>query len=63
VRQAKEAEREQKAQQREAAAAARQRQQVLETGMRSATRIITSREGQSMIRGVFSTIFGSGKGR
>ncbi len=57
------AERERKAQAREAAAAARQREKTLETGIRTAGRVVSSRAGQSLLRGVFDTIFGTGKRR
>jgi DNA helicase HerA-like ATPase len=62
-RERKEAERAAKARQREAAAAERQRQKTIETGMRTAGRVATSRLGQSILRGVFDTIFGGGRGR
>jgi DNA helicase HerA-like ATPase len=52
------AERERKAEERSKRAAERQRQRTMETGMRTAGRVITSRAGQSLIRGVFDTIFG-----
>jgi DNA helicase HerA-like ATPase len=52
------AERERKAQVRAAQAAARQRERTIETGIRTAGRVATSRMGQSLIRGVFDTIFG-----
>ena len=57
------AERERKAQEREARAAERQRQKTLETGIRTAGRVVTSSLGQSLLRGVFGTIFGTGKRR
>ncbi len=57
------AERERKAQAREAAAAARQREKTIETGIRTAGKVVSSRAGQSLLRGVFDTIFGSGKRR
>ncbi len=55
------AEREAKAADRERKAEERQRQRMLETSIRTAGRVATSRAGQSILRGVFSTIFGSGK--
>ena len=61
VRQQREAERERKAQARAAQAAERQRQRTIETGLRTAGRVVTSRAGQSLIRGVFDTIFGGGR--
>ncbi len=57
------AERERKAKARESAAAARQREKTIETGIRTAGRVASSRAGQSLLRGVFDTIFGSGKSR
>ncbi len=57
------ADRERKAQAREAAAAARQREKTVETGIRTAGRVVSSRAGQSLLRGVFDTIFGTGKRR
>ena len=61
VRQQREAERERKAQERAARAAERQRQKTIETGLRTAGRVATSRAGQSLLRGVFDTIFGGGR--
>jgi DNA helicase HerA-like ATPase len=61
VRQPREAARERKAQARAAQAAERQRQRTIETGLRTAGRVVTSRAGQSLIRGVFDTIFGGGR--
>ena len=52
------AERERKAQEREARTAERQRQKTIETSIRTAGRVATSRVGQSLLRGVFDTIFG-----
>jgi len=63
ARQQREAEKLRKAQQREAAAAERQRERTIETGVRTAGRVITSRAGQSLLRGVFDTIFGGGRRR
>jgi DNA double-strand break repair helicase HerA and related ATPase len=54
----KAAERERKAQEKAAQVAARQRERTIETGIRTAGRVATSRMGQSIIRGVFDTIFG-----
>jgi DNA helicase HerA-like ATPase len=54
----REAERERKAEVKAAQAAARQRERTIETGIRTAGRVATSRMGQSLIRGVFDTIFG-----
>ena len=51
-------ERERKAEERARRADERQRQRTIETGIRTAGRVVTSRTGQSIIRGVFDTIFG-----
>jgi uncharacterized protein len=52
-------ERERKAQEREAKVAERARQRTINTTVRTVGRVATSRLGQSLIRGVFGTIFGS----
>ena len=57
------AERERKAQERAVRATERERQRTIQTTVRTAGRVVTSRAGQSLIRGVFDTIFGSGKRR
>lgn len=49
---------ERRRQAREAATAARQRDRMVETGVRTAGRVITSRAGQDAIRGVFGVLFG-----
>ena len=61
VRQQREAERERKAQERAARTAERQRQRTIETAIRTGGRVVTSRAGQSLLRGVFDTIFGGGR--
>jgi len=58
VRRQREAERERKASERAERAAERQRQKTIETSIRTAGRVVTSRAGQSILRGVFDTIFG-----
>ena len=58
-RAARAAEREARAEERAAQAAERARQRQVETVMRSGTRILTSRAGQQVIRGVFGTLFGT----
>ena len=60
-REMREVERERKAQAREQKAAERDRQRTINTGIRTAGRVVTSRVGQSLIRGVFDTIFGRGR--
>jgi uncharacterized protein (DUF697 family) len=54
-------ERERKAEERDARVAERARQRTINTTVRTVGRVATSRLGQSLIRGVFGTIFG-GKG-
>jgi len=65
ARQAREMAAEQRAAERERAAAARRaraderaHERMVETGVRTAGRVITSRAGQDLIRGVFGTLFG-----
>ncbi|MBI2780872.1 MAG: DUF853 family protein [Chloroflexi bacterium] len=60
-REIRDAERERKAQAREMRAAERARQRTLNTSIRTVGRVAGSRLGQSIIRGVFSTIFGRGR--
>jgi DNA helicase HerA-like ATPase len=48
----------QRAAQKDAQRAARQREREISTGINTAGRVLTSRAGQSLIRGVFGTIFG-----
>ncbi len=60
-RERREAERVRKARERDAKAAERQRQRTIETSIRTAGRVATSRAGQSLLRGVFDTIFGRGR--
>jgi hypothetical protein len=52
------AERERKAAEKQARADARARERMIETGVRSAGRVVGSRLGQDIIRGVFGTLFG-----
>jgi hypothetical protein len=54
-------EREIKAQQKAAEKAARDRQRSIDNAIRTGGRVMTSRTGQSIIRGVFDTIFGGGR--
>jgi DNA helicase HerA-like ATPase len=44
--------------QRQARADARSRDRMVETGVRTAGRVVTSRAGQDLLRGVFGTLFG-----
>jgi DNA helicase HerA-like ATPase len=43
---------------RQSRADARQRNRMIETGVRTAGRVVTSRVGQDLLRGVFGTLFG-----
>jgi DNA helicase HerA-like ATPase len=57
-RQIRDAERARRAQERERKAAERARQRSIDSAIRTGGRVVTSRAGQSLIRGVFDTIFG-----
>jgi DNA helicase HerA-like ATPase len=57
----REAARARRAQERQARADARARERMLETGVRTAGRVLTSRGGQSLLRGIFGTLFGRGR--
>jgi hypothetical protein len=46
------------AQAREARADSRQRDRMIQTGVREAGRVVTSKAGQDLLRGVFGTLFG-----
>jgi len=59
----KEAERERKAQANAQQQAARDQQRTIDNAIRTGGRVITSRAGQDLIRGVFGTLFGGGKKR
>ena len=52
----REAERRRRAAEREARAAERARQRTIDTGIRTAGRVLTSRAGQSILRGIFDTL-------
>jgi hypothetical protein len=52
----READRARRAEQREERAAARSRDRMVETGVRTAGRVLTSRAGQSALRGIFDTL-------
>jgi hypothetical protein len=60
---AREAERQRRADEKAATAAARARQRTVDTAIRMGGRVVTSRLGQDLIRGVFGTLFGGGKRR
>ena len=59
----RDAERERKAQAAERARAERDRQRSLDNAIRTGGRVVTSRVGQDLLRGVFDTIFGGGRRR
>jgi len=59
----KAAERERKAQEKAQRDAARAQQRSIDNAIRTGGRVITSRAGQDLIRGVFGTLFGGGKKR
>jgi DNA helicase HerA-like ATPase len=59
----KAAERERKAQAAARAKAERDRQRSIDNAIRTGGRVVTSRVGQSVLRGVFDTIFGGGRRR
>jgi hypothetical protein len=52
------AERERAAAARQARADARARERTIQTGVRTAGRVVSSKLGQDIIRGVFGTLFG-----
>jgi hypothetical protein len=52
----REAERRRRAAEREAQAAERARQRTIDTSIRTAGRVLTSRTGQSILRGIFDTL-------
>jgi DNA helicase HerA-like ATPase len=59
----REAERQQRAEMKAAEAASRARQRTVETAIRTGGRVVTSRLGQDIVRGIFGTLFGGGKSR
>jgi uncharacterized protein len=59
----REAERQRRADEKAAAAAARARQRTIDSAVRTGGRVVTSRLGQSIIRGIFGTLFGGGRKR
>jgi hypothetical protein len=63
AREQREAERLRARHRKEEAAERRSRERMIETGVRTAGRVLTSRGGQSVLRGVFDTIFGGGRRR
>ncbi|HEY0442810.1 MAG TPA: helicase HerA-like domain-containing protein, partial [Candidatus Limnocylindrales bacterium] len=63
AREQRDAERARRADERAARADARAHDRAVETGVRTAGRVLTSRAGQSLIRGVSGTLFGGGRSR
>ena len=63
ARAAREAERQRRADEKAAAAAAKARQKTIDTALRTGGKVVTSRLGQEIVRGVFGVLFGGGKGR
>ena len=57
------AERERKAQEKAQRDAARAQQKTIDNAIRTGGRVVTSRLGQDIVRGVFGTLFGGGKKR
>jgi len=57
------AEREQKAQAKAQADDARARQRSIDSALRTGGKVVTSKVGQDVIRGIFGTLFGGGKSR
>ena len=60
---AREAERQRRAEEKAAEAAAKARSKQIDTAIRTGGKVVTSRLGQDLIRGVFGTLFGGGKSR
>jgi hypothetical protein len=60
---AKEAERQRKAEEKAAVAAAKAQQKTIDTAIRTGGKVIGSRLGQDVVRGIFGTLFGGGKSR
>ena len=54
----KQAERDRKAQEKAAAQARRDEQRTIDSAIRTGGKVVTSRLGQDVIRGVFGTLFG-----
>jgi len=59
----KAAERERAAQQKAQRDAARAQQKTIDTAIRTGGKVVSSRLGQDIVRGIFGTLFGGGKGR
>jgi hypothetical protein len=63
ARAAREADHQRRADEKAAAAAAKARQKTINTAIRTGGKVVTSRLGQDIVRGVFSVLFGGRKGR
>jgi len=63
ARAAREAERQRRAEQTAAVAAAKARQKTVDNAIRTGGKVVTSRLGQDIVRGIFGTLFGGGKSR
>ena len=59
----RETERQRRAQERAAIAESKARQKTLDTALRTGGKVVTSRLGQDIVRGIFGTLFGGGKSR
>ena len=59
----KAAERERKAQAKAKADADRARQRSIDSALRTGGKVVTSKAGQDLIRGIFGTLFGGGKSK
>jgi DNA helicase HerA-like ATPase len=62
-RAAREEERQRRAAEKAAAADARARQKTIDTALRTGGKVVSSRLGQDVIRGIFGTLFGGGRKR
>jgi DNA helicase HerA-like ATPase len=63
ARAARDAERQRRAEEKAAVAAAKARQKTIDTALRTGGKVVTSRLGQDIVRGIFGTLFGGGKRR
>jgi DNA helicase HerA-like ATPase len=59
----REAERQRRAEEKAAATAAKARAKQIDSAIRTGGRVVTSRAGRDLIRGIFGTLFGGGKSR
>ena len=63
ARAARDAERQRRAEEKAAVAASKARQKTIDTALRTGGKVVTSRLGQDIVRGIFGTLFGGGKRR